>query len=112
MQSKCYLLSVTVLNSIVQISQKHCLLVVVRASSENPSICEDVSLHRASCGGAGVDSDPETLHFELIVEAVLGEGFFWFKHAVDVQLVRIRLGSTRDGVPFHDERDVKVTVRK
>ena len=78
------------------------------ASSQNPSIAEDVSPDLASWGGAGVDSDPETLDLELKVEAILAHCFFWFKHAVDVQLVLISLGSTRDGFPFHDELDVEM----
>ena len=47
---------------------------------------------------------------ELILEPILGDGFFWFKHAVDVELVLISLGSTRDGFPFHDDplRDVEM----
>ena len=80
------------------------------ASSQNPSIAEDVSLHLASWGRAGVDSDSESMDLELILEAILGDGFFWFKHAVDVELVLISLGSTRDGFPFHDDplRDVEM----
>ena len=78
------------------------LVVMVWASSQNLSSAEDVSLLLASWGGAGVDSDPETLKLELIFEAILGDEFCWFKHPVDVQLVLVSLCTTRDACPGHD----------
>ena len=40
------------------------------------------------------------MDLELIGESILGDGFFWFEQAVDVQLVLIRLCST--SYPVHD----------
>ena len=73
---------------------------MVWSSSQNLAIAEDVSFLLASWGGAGVDSDPETLDLEVKVESILGDVFSWFKHPVDVQLVLISLCSTCD--PVHD----------